>query len=435
MAASMFMNSNSLPIALMQSLVVTVPHLKWDEDDTESGMVGRALSYLVLYSTLGMVLRWSYGVHLLAQADPESAAPTPAAANPPLQPYSDNPLLIQVDDVSPQTSTLAATESTASITFDEYTRRDPRNKLGDEEQTSALQVPQRPEARVFMSFPNTPISSALNLKQNSAVSGVSSDLNDSRIGSQRAECGSDSESEDEPLLLSRNNHVRRTARPAYKRLFKQTWRYIKRSAKAFNEFMTVPLWAALLSLIVALTPPLQHTLDNHLTWIKGALTAAGNCSIPMTLVVLGAYFYVPSAPVDQFEANSGPGPETGSRNSSHAGGRSASFAGSVRSMLRLSRLDRWEARNKSKGKEEARPGETRTVAIAVISRMILTPLLLFPLMAVGARYDFPQVFDEYVLLRIVRSILLTSYLSPVFIVSNILLISSPPALTLAQVCL
>ena len=52
----MFMNSNSLPIALMQSLVVTVPGLKWDEDDSDDAMVGRALTYLVLYSTLGMIV-------------------------------------------------------------------------------------------------------------------------------------------------------------------------------------------------------------------------------------------------------------------------------------------------------------------------------------------------------------------------------------------
>ena len=55
-AAAMFMNSNSLPIALMQSLVVTVPGLKWGGDDNKNAMVGRALTYLVLYSTLGMVV-------------------------------------------------------------------------------------------------------------------------------------------------------------------------------------------------------------------------------------------------------------------------------------------------------------------------------------------------------------------------------------------
>lgn len=59
MAAAMFMNSNSLPIALMQSLVVTVPGLKWDQDDNKDAMVGRALTYLVLHSTLGMMVRSS----------------------------------------------------------------------------------------------------------------------------------------------------------------------------------------------------------------------------------------------------------------------------------------------------------------------------------------------------------------------------------------
>lgn len=43
----------------MQSLVVTVPGLKWEEDDDKNSMVGRALTYLVLYSTLGMVVRSS----------------------------------------------------------------------------------------------------------------------------------------------------------------------------------------------------------------------------------------------------------------------------------------------------------------------------------------------------------------------------------------
>jgi auxin efflux carrier family protein len=56
MAASMFMNSNSLPIALMQSLVTTVPHLRWGDDDNKNAKLGRALSYLVVYSTLGMLV-------------------------------------------------------------------------------------------------------------------------------------------------------------------------------------------------------------------------------------------------------------------------------------------------------------------------------------------------------------------------------------------
>ena len=57
MAAAMFMNSNSLPIALMQSLVVSVPDLAWGSTDSKDSMLGRALTYLTVYSTLGMVVR------------------------------------------------------------------------------------------------------------------------------------------------------------------------------------------------------------------------------------------------------------------------------------------------------------------------------------------------------------------------------------------
>jgi hypothetical protein len=53
MAAATFMNSNSLPVALLQSLAATVPGLKWGEDDTKDAIIGRALTYLLLCSTLG----------------------------------------------------------------------------------------------------------------------------------------------------------------------------------------------------------------------------------------------------------------------------------------------------------------------------------------------------------------------------------------------
>lgn len=38
-------------------MVVTVHGLKWGPHDTRDGMLGRALTYLVLYSTLGLMVR------------------------------------------------------------------------------------------------------------------------------------------------------------------------------------------------------------------------------------------------------------------------------------------------------------------------------------------------------------------------------------------
>jgi hypothetical protein len=51
------MNSNSLPVALLQSLAATVPDLKWGEDDTKDAIIGRALTYLLLCSTIGQFVR------------------------------------------------------------------------------------------------------------------------------------------------------------------------------------------------------------------------------------------------------------------------------------------------------------------------------------------------------------------------------------------
>ena len=50
------MNTNSLPVALMQSLVVSIPSLRWDEDDTKGAMAGRAFTYLALYSSCSMMV-------------------------------------------------------------------------------------------------------------------------------------------------------------------------------------------------------------------------------------------------------------------------------------------------------------------------------------------------------------------------------------------
>jgi hypothetical protein len=53
MAAAMIMNSNSLPVALLQSLALSVPGLEWGQDDTVDAIVGRALTYLLLGGTMG----------------------------------------------------------------------------------------------------------------------------------------------------------------------------------------------------------------------------------------------------------------------------------------------------------------------------------------------------------------------------------------------
>ncbi|PSS03520.1 hypothetical protein PHLCEN_2v3972, partial [Hermanssonia centrifuga] len=386
-AASMFMNSNSLPIALMQSLVVTVPGLKWGDDDNKNSMVGRALTYLVLYSTLGMVVRWSYGVRLLSQADPETTpegAPAPpespvVGSDETAFPPSPREYRVFHRNHSDESTAVANLEnSTPSITVTD-TERDPK---------------------VFYSFPNSPYQKPTDLGPAPSSS-----------SSLQGDGGED----DDLLEIPARRRITEPTSSKWQSRMRRTKHKITKMYRGVNDFMTVPLWAALLSLVVACIPPLQHALDEHLQPIKGALNQAGNCSIPLTLVVLGAYFY---SPADAEEARSrGALPSHSSRRD-----RSVSTSWSTRSVMEnVKDMFRMKRRSPSgEGddgvKEKLRPGETKTVVIAILSRMIITPLLLLPFLALSTRFDLQEVFDD-----------------PVFVVSNVLLIASPPALTLAQI--
>ncbi|KAJ6613677.1 auxin efflux carrier [Mycena sp. CBHHK59/15] len=341
MAAAMFMNSNSLPVALMQSLVITIPALKWGPDDNNNAMVGRALTYLLLYSTIGMVLRWSVGWQLLTQSDPENEAN-------------------------------ADVEETSALVPDDGTLRPARSAFDDS-------APSARRSRSYNWFPNSANQSRVQLAQ---VDSAAHSASTSTVVLSPEE--SDLESDSEPAGPALPHHVRQEStipQVGATGGLRRTWRRVYRAWVALNGFMTAPLWAALASIVVACVGPLQHVFKDHMHPVKGALTSAGNCSIPITLIVLGAYFYPPP-------------PENAS------------------SLLDSGR----EKQRAAEKKPAAHPGETKTVVIAVVSRMILTPLLLLPLMALCAKFDFQAVFDD-----------------PVFVVATVLLLSSPPALTLAQI--
>ncbi|KIJ36688.1 hypothetical protein M422DRAFT_178893, partial [Sphaerobolus stellatus SS14] len=292
MAAAMFMNSNSLPIALMQSLVYSVKVLRWGNDDTGDAMLGRALTYLVLYSTFGMVLRWSYGVRLLTQADEESSEvdkdieqPTErtsllhkgdkgdkgskhpaysairAFSSPTVilhranedteQPYSSKASASSSGASSPTLSPTLSRESSTDHVPDTPTVNGDHHYL--KPRNCRKKSKKSIKARHFQNFPTTPV-------------------------------------EEEPQTA-----VSRFIRRAKKRrcIFVRTWLRIKHTMHSINNFMTAPMWAALASLIVACIPSLQHFMMEHVRPIKGAINSAGNCSIPLTLIVLGGYFWTP----------------------------------------------------------------------------------------------------------------------------------------------
>ncbi|KAH8556312.1 auxin efflux carrier [Umbelopsis sp. PMI_123] len=66
-ASTMFSNTNSMPIAIMSGIISSqaIRYLYLNEADTKEDIMSRSVSYIVLFSLFGNILRWSYGYSLL----------------------------------------------------------------------------------------------------------------------------------------------------------------------------------------------------------------------------------------------------------------------------------------------------------------------------------------------------------------------------------
>ncbi|WRT65095.1 uncharacterized protein IL334_002037 [Kwoniella shivajii] len=421
MCAAMFQNSNSLPIALIQSLVIEVPGLKWGEDDSKDQMLGRALTYL---------LRWSWGVKLLSQADDEAPDAVDCGPNPTIPIIHDHtvqsPEALAPHPGARETDPFFATAS--NISQDERDER--RNPTGSFDTITPGRAADSPNSP---SLPFTAPGSAHSMQPPlvkrgstagaSVLSRRSSSASRTRRKLSRTESGrefwglpeqpkmhhitlieedsSESEQEDEEWgTLTPTSLRRRPLEPPqspFQSLVRRSKNRARAILKSVNAFMTVPMYAALLSIFIAMIPPLQAQMA-RLKPLEQAIKGAGQCSIPVTLVVLGAFFYTPPEAKSSINLPASPPQSTKNGIAGYLENKIKSLAG------------------KNNNKPKAYPGENRTVFVAIISRMIIVPLLMLPVIALIAKYDPFEAAED-----------------PVFILAAILLVSSPPALTLAQI--
>ncbi|KAG0372298.1 hypothetical protein BGX24_000436, partial [Mortierella sp. AD032] len=72
-ASVFFSNTNSLPMALVQSLAMSAAGVRLlrDEMDTKEMVMARGISYILFYAIFGNLVRWSYGFSLLVPKDEE----------------------------------------------------------------------------------------------------------------------------------------------------------------------------------------------------------------------------------------------------------------------------------------------------------------------------------------------------------------------------
>jgi hypothetical protein len=152
-----------------------------------------------------------------------------------------------------------------------------------------------------------------------------------------------------------------------------------------TNFMTPPLWASVASLVVALYQPLQHFIGSDLRPLRSAITQAGDCSIPLTLVVLGAYFH--RAP----DKSKLPPPDD-------LGSQRATPLSQLRGIFCLGSENQMGAiRLHANTSQPGNSGEGRMVFAIILARMFIVPMLLLPLVVLGALRGSPGVFKEYVL--------------------------------------
>lgn len=291
MGLTVRVGSNSLPIALMQSLTYTVESLKWGTQDTRDAMLGRALSYLVLFSTLGIILRWSYGIQLLSTADDEPPndeerpilvserdAPNTATAPHAEINHDVSAPLLEEDETQNGASTgngngVPVKKSSPRFSEGPVTlnrppnirRRAPERRwtaigskgdIGDVEyfgrNLTAAERSRlvRQEFSNFRSFPNTPTRTPAASSYASSAANTDTDDDDNESEGDENYEGIGRRDGTAPSRSRWQAKFRKNRRNCMAWFRKKILQPLAKFWKGFSNFMTAPLYAALMSLVV-----------------------------------------------------------------------------------------------------------------------------------------------------------------------------------------
>ncbi|KAI1362506.1 auxin efflux carrier superfamily [Xylaria arbuscula] len=370
-AMSVFGNSNSLPISLIISLSQTLKGLSWDriQGDHEGLVASRGILYLLIFQQLGQMVRWSWGFHvLLAKKDQYDE-------------YRDECIeegRYRDDDTSSEVL-IPGLDGNDESSDDETYVPAGRTPVGGTSSTSPA------DSDDELGTPKKPI---VTINGNSGVGRIpndipADDLNDITTFPHLQDIDQPRSSKGIRGYLARSKFALRRAlgrveeriRQVCVRTYSKFPRWLQlpleKTANFISDFMNPPLWAMLISILVASVPRL-HDLFFEKGFVKNSVTDAivqsGNVAVPMILVVLGA-----------------------------------NLANNTKE-------------SESKDPEEAQIG-SRLLIASLISRMVLPTLIMTPILALTAKYIPISILDD-----------------PIFIVVCFLLTGAPSALQLAQIC-
>ncbi|CDS05038.1 hypothetical protein LRAMOSA07567 [Lichtheimia ramosa] len=229
LACAMFGNTNSLPIAIITSLAVSEAGktLFWNEQDTQESVAARGVSYILFFAIFGNLLRWSYGYSLL-QKLPE-----------------DEEEFGNIDDgASGRSSTSGSSSATNYGT----------TTINDAEQGHGrLQMPDR-------TLSSTTLTAAVQPED-----GIKAKA----------------QQETSSLLPSTSTSTQSLSLKSI----------VIKTMMRIHSFMSPPLYAAFLGLLVGLTP-LKHVMYDKDSFLYPCFTKAiescGRAAVPLILTCLGA---------------------------------------------------------------------------------------------------------------------------------------------------
>ena len=377
------------------SLSKTLKGLHWDKvpNDNDDEVAARGILYLLLFQQLGQLVRWSWGYHVLLapkekyhehidevatriedgqahytdnpdQTDPDEPLIRTRTSEEPYYRSEEPPALIeegasQSGEETPVTNRTHPDSKKSSQSSDgEY--------YGNGARVDGLSrntfLPHESSEGQIMSFPNveSPGLSEENRSEPDVPAGWRGYF--SRLGTSISRFWE----EKRKALFNR-------LPTGLQKALSATCGFTRRFALGLWAFMNPPLWAMLVSIIVASVPALQTTFFAKGTFMRNSFTRAmdqnGQVAVPLILVVLGANLARNTLPKEALE-------------------------------------------------DMDDPKEERKLLIAsLIARMLLPTIVMAPVLALVAKYVPVSIMGD-----------------PIFVIVCFLLTGAPSALQLAQIC-
>ncbi|KAJ5642125.1 hypothetical protein N7490_006125 [Penicillium lividum] len=399
-AMAVFGNSNSLPISLVISLSATLQGLHWDRvpGDNDDEVAARGILYLLIFQQLGQLVRWSWGYHVLLapkdryleEAEREETGET--AIEQGQERYTDNP--IQTDPDEPLVRTHSSQDlqnahnghanggrfesgsqtpvSARAYSYSKVSSIHSRTSNGDEPDSDDTPsvigppptgpfLPRRSTDGDILQFPD--------VEATARETHVTNQTYLQRSNASIRKYGQKTRR----FFAQKNDAVYSRLPTKAQKFLSSTTSGACRFVRGLWSFMNPPLWAMLVSIIIASFPALQHLFFDEGTFVRNSVTRAieqnAQVAVPLILVVLGANLARNTLPEEALEDVDHPS------------------------------------------------AERKLIIASLLARMLLPTLIMAPFLALLAKFVPISILDD-----------------PIFIIVCFLLTGAPSALQLAQIC-